>query len=482
MRYLASKYFKKIYQAKQPIIVIYGGRNSGKSVGVSDLITMRMHSEKIDALVLRQFLDSTKDSVHKVFRGSIEDRLKLAGWDITEQTCRSPRGGYTSYKGANRNPGAMKSAEDFLISWGEEAQDFTAESLDTLLPTVLRRKGARCMFTLNPRSEADAASQQLVVPFKAEVDRNGFYEDDLHLVVKANWRDNPFFDETANKLRIKAQETMSAARYAWIWEGEFYDEVEHSIIQLEWFNSCVDAHKKLGFQPTGAKVASHDPADSGDARGYALRQGNVLLDCDMTTSLAINDACNWAMTKAREAQADFFVYDADGVGLGLREQVSSFFKNQRVSVREFKGGSSPKRPDEVFMHNDSQCHDFDSEQRVIKNRDAFANLRAHCYFELAQKMRRTHEVIKNDIRIVNPDELFSISSDCTMLAQLKTELCRLPQHFNPSGKFQLANKKDMVSKFNIKSPNVADCVMMSMIDIKLQSVWDAPIFPDISIM
>lgn len=461
--------------------MLYGGRNSGKSVGVADLIVQRMHAQKIDALVLRQFLDSTKDSVHKVFKGSIEDRLKLSGWDVTEQSCRSPRGGYTSYKGANRNPGAMKSAEDFLISWGEEVQDFTEESLDTLLPTILRRKGAKCIFTLNPRSEADPASQQLIVPFKSEVDRNGFYEDDLHLIVKANWRDNPFFDETANKLRLKAKEIMSAARYNWIWEGDFYDEIEHSIIKLEWFQSCVDAHEKLGFKPTGAIVATHDPADVGDARGYALRHGNVLLDADCTTTLDINDSADWAMTKARHARADFFVYDADGVGLSLRRQVGEFFKGQQIGIREFKGGSTCKNPDSKFWHDNSHCHDFEAEKREILNRDAFFNLRAHCYFELANKMRKTHEVVTKGLMIANPDELFSISSKCAMIDQLKTELCRLPQHYNISGKFQLANKKDMLSKFKIPSPNIADCVMMSMIDVKPASTWDRPISPTLTI-
>ena len=481
MRFLAAKYFKKIYQAKQPIVVIYGGRNSGKSVGVADLICQRMHAERIDALVLRQFLDSTKDSVHKVFKGSIESRLNLQGWDITEQTCRSPRGGYTSYKGANRNPGAMKSAEEFLISWGEEAQDFTEESLDTLLPTILRRKGARCFFTLNPRSEADPASQQLIVPFKHEVDKHGFYEDDLHLIVKANWRDNPFFDETADKLRLKAMDTMSAARYNWIWEGEFYDEIAGSIITLEEFNSCVDAHEKLGFKPTGAIVATHDPADVGDARGFAVRHGSVLLEADCTTALDINDSCDWAMAKARKHQADFFVYDADGVGLSLRRQVSEYFKNQRTSVREFKGGSSPKNPTQAFMHEDSRHHDFDMPVRKITNQDAFFNLRAHCYFELADRMRKTHEAITKG-SYIDPDQLFSISSKCTMIEQLKTELCRLPQKHNISGKFQLENKKDMWRLHGIKSPNIADCVMMSMLDVNIQSGWDKPLFPTVSTM
>lgn len=459
-------YFRRIYKSTQPIIVVYGGRNSAKSLGVSDLCVQDMHRRRCDTLILREYLGSIKESAHKVMIGSIQDRLELNGWKILENKLISPKRSYTDYKGANRDPGAMKSAEDFQTSWFEEAQAAKQESIDILLPTVLRRKGARCIFTLNPQSEADPASVRLINPFKKEVDKHGFYQDDMHLIVKANWRDNPWFDETANKLRLHDKENMSTAKYEWIWEGEFYDEVENGIISADDFNACIDAHKKLGFKPTGAIVASHDPSDVGDARAFALRHGAVILDAAGNDKLSINDACDWAMRKARAAHCDIFVYDADGCGLGLRRQISEYFTGSRISIREFKGGSACEHPDLAFDPRDSKNHDWVfSEQRQITNKDAFYNLRAHCYFKIADRIRKTVEVL-NKKAYYNTDELISFSSECESLHQLKTELCRLPQKHNSHGKFQLEDKRNMWQKYQIPSPNLADCVMMTMLDIK----------------
>ena len=52
------------------------------------------------------------------------------------------------------------------------------------------------------------------------------------------------------------------------------DEVKNSIIKPEWFDAAVDAHKierlKETFKPLGAKIAAHDPSDSGyDSKGFA---------------------------------------------------------------------------------------------------------------------------------------------------------------------------------------------------------------------
>lgn len=458
-------YFKRIYTATQPIIVVYGGRNSGKSVGMSDFGVVEMHRRRCDTLVLREYLGSIKESAHKVMKGSIE-RMGLLGWTTQENKLISPRGSYTDYKGSNRDPQAMKSAEDFQLSWFEEAQAAKQESIDVLLPTVLRRAGARCVFTLNPQSEADPISKRLINPYKKEVDKYGFYADDMHLIIKANWRDNPWFDATANKLRLHDKENMSTAKYEWIWEGEFYDEVENNIISVDDFNQCIDAHIKLGFKESGAIVAAHDPSDVGDARGYALRHGPVILEACGNDKLNINDACDWAMKKARKAQADFFVYDADGCGLGLRKQVTDFFKETKVTIREFKGGSSPENPDQVFNHKESKCHDYIFEDdRKITNRDAFQNLRAHCYFKIADRIRKTVEVLHKKA-FYPAEELISFSSKCESIAQLKSELCRLPQKHNSTGKFQLEDKRNMWDKYQIESPNLADSVMMTMLEIK----------------
>jgi phage terminase large subunit len=60
----------------------------------------------------------------------------------------------------------------------------------------------------------------------------------------------------------------------------------------------------------------------------------------------------------------------------------------------------------------------------------------------------------------DPDTLISFSSDITELTQLRSELCRLPIKPNPNGMFELYTKEEMLKKFKIPSPNLADSVKM----------------------
>src|SRR6056297_2848940 len=160
----------------QPIKVAIGGRGSGKSLGIGDLLTFKMDSEGADIYCLREFQDSITDSVHKVFRGSIQERLKLDDWQIFENRIESPGGARTTYKGANRNPDAMQSAQGYKYSWFEEAHRASQASLDKLLPTILRNPGAQCWFSANPQSSGDPFSQRFIVPYQKQLEEHGFYE------------------------------------------------------------------------------------------------------------------------------------------------------------------------------------------------------------------------------------------------------------------------------------------------------------------
>ena len=172
-----NKKLEKLFTATQQIIVIIGGRGSGKSIGVGDILTFKMATEDADIYCLREFQDSVTDSVHRVFEDSIKKRLKLSGWDIQKNTVISPDGAKTTYKGANRNPDSMQSAQGYKYSWFEEAHRASQDSIDKLLPTILRNPGAKCIFTANPQSSADPFSQRFITPYLSELEANGIYED-----------------------------------------------------------------------------------------------------------------------------------------------------------------------------------------------------------------------------------------------------------------------------------------------------------------
>jgi len=438
----------------QPIKIVIGGRGSGKSIGLGDLATFKMDTEAADIYCLREFQDSVVDSVHKVLSDSINHRLKLQGWDIQERKIIAPNGARTTYKGANRNPDAMQSAQGYKYSWFEEAHRASQASLDKLLPTIIRNPGAQCWFSANPQSSADPFSKRFINPYQKQLQREGFYEDDLHYIVIVNWRDNPWWNEDQEKLRLWDYEHQTRAWYDWVWEGAFNDSVENAIIKPEWFDAAIDAHIKLGFKPRGIKVVSHDPSDEGpDAKGLSYRYGSVFVDVQEKTGLDVNDGCDWATGYAIENQADVYVWDADGLGAALRRQTLDSITGKKMDHVEFRGSKGVDNPKQVFQPTQSN-------KRAKTNEETFKNRRAQYYWYLSERFHKTYRAVEKK-EYIDPDELISLSSDITNMTALRAEVCRIPRKPNGSGLIQIMSKDEMrIAK--IDSPNMADSMMMSL--------------------
>jgi len=441
----------------QPIKVAVGGRGSGKSLGVGDMLTFKMASEVADVYCLREFQDSITDSVHKVFRGSINDRLNLPGWSIYENRIESPEGARTTYKGANRNPDAMQSAQGYKYSWFEEAHRASQASLDKLLPTILRNPGAQCWFTANPQSSGDPFSQRFIVPYLRELEENGFYEDDLHYIVMVNWSDNPWWNDEQEALRKWDHDHLPRAKYDWIWEGKFMDTVEDAIIQPEWFDACIDAHVKMGWKATGAKIVSHDPSDRGDdAKGLCYRHGSIVHDVQERTFGDVAEGVDWSTAYAIKVGAQDYIWDADGLGLGLRRDVSENFQGHDIRQHAFRGGETPQYPDALYDPIS------DNAAQAVKNRDAFRNKRSQFYAAMRDRCYTTYKAVIHG-EYHDPDEMLSFSKEIKNLQALRAEICRIPKKVNGNGngKFQIMSKIDMKRLLEIDSPNMADAVMMS---------------------
>lgn len=445
----------------KPLKVAIGGRGSGKSIGFGDIFTMKMQTERADIYCLREYQETVLDSVHRVFADSIRDRLKLDGWTIQENRIISPEGAKTIYKGAARNPDNIQSAQGYKYSWFEEAHRASKESIDKLLPTILRNPGAECWFSANPQSSADPFSQRFIVPYLDELRSKGYYEDDLHLIVVVNWRDNPWWNEEQERLRKWDFENRPRSEYDWIWEGEFYDTVDDAIIQPEWFDAAVDAHKLPhlieAFEPKGARVAAHDPFDDGgDAGGYTLRHGSIIQRVLGKRSGEIDEVCDWATGLALNDQADWFIWDGDGMGTGLKRQIDTAFKGTRTKYHMFRGSLSGKAQDNAG----AAYLPTQGESKVKTYSETFKNNRAQYYMGLAQRFQNTYAAVEKG-KYIDPDEMISINSDgVESLSALKAQLCRIPRKQNPNGLLQIMSKDEM-AKIGISSPNEADAVMMS---------------------
>lgn len=460
-----------VLKTKKRFIVVIGGRGSGKSVGVADICLLKAMGG-MKTFCLREFQRSINDSVHALFDQEIE-RLGLEGFDVQKSLIKYAGSERFKYAGLARNIESVKSAAGFGLFWSEEAQTISANSLTVLTPTARNKAknglpnqsssnedtaNVQMIFTANPASEEDAFSQRFIVPFQDAIDRDGFYEDDMHLVVKMNYNDNPWFCESG--LEAERQwdyENKPRALYNHIWEGGYNDSIENALIMQEWFDACIDAHIKLGIEPSGARFAAHDPSDIGaDSKGYAARQGMVFYAVEEMTSGDINEGGHWAMALANAAQIDFFTWDCDGMGVGLTEQINKSIVKGTMKAVQFKGSESPDNPDSIYV----PCKGLEiANKRKIK--DHFLNKRAQYYFRLRDLIHKTYRAVVHGDPI-EEGEYISFCSKISSLSKLRSELCRLPVKYVGGGKFALYTKQEMKTKFNVKSPNLADSVMMCL--------------------
>jgi len=103
---------------------------------------------------------------------------------------------------------SIKSLEGYQIAWTEEAQTLSPRSLQLLRPTI-RAEGSEIWASWNPRRKSDAVDEFLRQK-----------KPDNAIVVKANWRDNPWFPSVLDEERQLDLERYPE-RYGHIWSGDY---------------------------------------------------------------------------------------------------------------------------------------------------------------------------------------------------------------------------------------------------------------------
>ncbi len=454
--------------------ILIGGRGSGKSLGKGGHGSIMMHDMGRNLMCIREFQASIADSVHALISDEIK-RLELDNCDVTDKAIKFTHNkSMARFMGLSRNPESVKSAFGFLDWWIEEAQFLSEKSLRVLTPTARKKpkKGlpgklkeidtdevdvsaVSMTFCANPASSEDPFSQRFIVPFKSELDANGIYEDDMHLIIKMNWSDNPWFDESGlEQERQFDMANLPRTTYDWIWEGGFNDEIENALIKAEWFDACIDAHEKLGFKPYGVVKVTHDPSDLGpDPKAVCVRKGNVITNVVQRSDIDVNEGSDWALGIAINEGADQYEWDVGGMGVTLKRDVNAALEGKSMVAHQFNGGSAVDNPD--MIHEPSGAQNIQSEKT---NKEICKNLRAQCYLSLRDRVFRTYQAVEKGV-MCDPSMLISFSSECENLTGLRSELCRLP--IKPSTIFEMYTKPEMRSKFKVRSPNLADTVMMS---------------------
>lgn len=478
------EYVKNLYPVftkPKRIKIIVGGRGSTKSTGIADYVAAKVSTGELWCCA-RENQNSIEESVHRTILDEIS-RLGIEGFEDTKTSISHiPSNGRTFYRGLARNITSLKSTLSGVDGlWIEEGEDISANTLRVLTASVrLNAKDSErliagedvkmpeIIITMNRGARTGAVAQKWLARAERSLKRCGYYEDDTIMVVQMNYTDMPkqWFEASGlEQERLDDFDNLSRAAYNHKWLGEYLSEVDNSIIPIEWFDAAIDAHIKLGFKPEGAKIVAHDPSDLGnDNKGYAMRQGSVVLCVSDSGKGDINEGCDWAIDRAMKDDVDIFRWDCDGMGSGLKRQVAQAFDEIKVDYEPFYGSTSGSGM------RDANITYQPTEKTKKKPRtiaETFRNDRAYNYWLLRDRFYNTYRaVIKGEY--IDPDTMISISSAGVKdMDLLKDEICRIPLKQNPNGFIQIMNKQDM-KKLDIESPNMADSVMMLMAPPKIK--------------
>lgn len=422
----------------------YGGRGGAKSEEIAELLVWFawQHGDKI--LCGREFQNSMEESSYALIVAKIEKFGLQSFFDIQSTSIYGRNGSCFKFTGLARNVTSLKSKFGFNKVWIEEAENVSEETWKILVPTV-REANSEIWISFNPNEPDAPTYQRFVAPYLEAIAKNGYYEDDYIYVKKVSYRDNPKFPEVL-RTEMERDKASNFKKYLHVWEGECNADYEDSIIEAEWIDAAIDAHKKLNYSPRGDRVIGFDPADSGtDAKAVTKRYGMLVTDVKRWDNGDIDDAISIAFDDAFDYRADIVVYDNIGVGAGVKVGLKDRISGRQIDVQGFGAGDSPWPG--VYQND-------------LKNEDVFLNLRAMGWWLLRDRFERTYKAVKKG-EYHDPLTLISISSDIKDLNQLKIELVRQQRKRTSGTKMiQLVSKDEMRAK-KIPSPNMADSLMMA---------------------
>ncbi|QDP46627.1 MAG: putative terminase large subunit [Prokaryotic dsDNA virus sp.] len=288
---------------------------------------------------------------------------------------------------------------------------------------------------------------------------NSFYRKRFSGKVKVltlRWQDDPRKDQDWYDKQVREQDPVTVAQEI---DVDYDASVEGVLIPALYARACIDAHKKLGFEPSGAKVIGFDIMDGGkDWNTEVMRHGSV-----------ITHIAKW-QHKEHESRKSYkrvynlaydnkasIIYDSVGVG-----------SNAGSSFDEFNDERSTQNGYEkvVFTGFNAGSKDIvnpsDDYAPGKTNKDKFSNVKAQSTWSFADRVKNTYMALEEGEEF-NEDEMISFDSesiDPQTLDEFISEMSRILRDTDNNGKDKVESKKDL-AKRGIPSPNLFDGGVMA---------------------
>lgn len=259
------------------------------------------------------------------------------------------------------------------------------------------------------------------------------------------WRDDPRKDDAWYQKQLNDLDPVTVAQEI---DLNYSASVEGILLPRAWVQAAVDAHIKLGIQPTGAREGALDVADEGrDANAFCGNHG-IKIEVLEEWSGKGDDIFSTVERAFRICDLNGyrkFKYDADGLGAGVRGDARVInekrIRDRQVMVEAFRGSAGVFNPE-------------GEDVKGRKNQDFFLNCKAQAWWSLRTRFQKTFRAVVEGAPF-DPDELISIPSELPLYQKLLTELSQPTYSVNGTGKIVVDKTPE-----GTRSPNLADAVMI----------------------
>lgn len=382
-----------------------GGRGGGKSHAVGRYILYLAEQSKLRIVCGREIQNSIRESVHSLLSDLI-NKYNLNFEIQTKVIIHRATGSEINFRGF-REQGSfnIQGMEGIDVTWIDESQALTKQTLDVLIPTI-RKDNAKVFFTMNRHIPNDPAFET-------------FYQRDDCLHIHINYVDNPFCT-AALKKEAEECKKRSMDDFNHIWMGEPLSKSEDAVFSLEELNET--SINRYGLREGyGLRLAGFDVARYGDDKCacVVIQQMGALhwevihteewdhKDLSYTTGKILELSYQHEVSKS--------IIDEDGIGGGPLDTL-----NKGRGLQNYVGFRNPPLN--------------------FKDNEWYGNNRTANTYKVKEMVTKKH-LAMTDKKMIQ-------------------ELIGLRYTFDHMQRKILISKDVMRTKYNVKSPNTADSLIM----------------------